>query len=70
MVSYNDFESLVIVLVFGVFGIVIAMIVNTLNTRGIIIDEFLTGSVTITDLIVGIIILFLVIGVIVAVVKK
>lgn len=70
MVSYDDFESLIIVLIFGVLGIIVAMIVNTLNTSGTVINEFVTGTITITDLIAGIIILFLIIGVVIAAVKR
>ena len=70
MVSASDFDTLVIVLVFGVIGVIVAMLCRTLYVREIILDEFITGTITITEFMTGVIILFLVIGVVVAAVKK
>lgn len=70
MVSTDDFDTLLIVLLFGVLGIVIAMIFNAMNTAGVVVDEFVTGSVSITDLMAGTIVFFLIIGVVVAALKK
>ena len=70
MVSASDFDTLVIVLVFGVIGVIVAMLARTMYVREVILDEFITGSITITDFMAGVIILFLVIGVVVAAVKK
>ena len=71
MVSYHDFEALLIVVVFGVLGIVLAMILKTLYDRGIVINEFITGgSITISSVMALIIIFSLAIGIIVAGMKK
>ena len=70
MVSYKDFETLIIILVCGVLGIVNAMIFNTMNTEGIIIDSFVSGNITILDIMTYTIILWLLVGIIIAAVKK
>jgi len=70
MVSYRDFEALLIIAVMGVLGIVNAMIFWTLNSRGILINEFISGTVTITDLMAVTIVFWLVVGVVIAAVKK
>ena len=70
MVAYKDFEALVIILVCGVLGIVNAMIFNTMNTEGIIIDSFVSGNITILDIMTYTIILWLLVGIIIAAVKK
>lgn len=58
-----------IVFVFGMVGIIIAFMLEELNTRGILIDAYMVGSIIITDLMVIVIILFLLIGVVVAVLR-
>lgn len=70
MVSYKDFEALVIVLIFGVLGVICAMIIYELDARGILIDEFITSSITVTDLQAFVIIVWLIVGVLVAAIKS
>lgn len=69
LVSVDDFDALVIILVCGVIGIANAMIFDTLNTRGIGVDQIVTANFTITSLMSIVIVLWLFIGVIVAAVK-
>ena len=70
MVSWEDFEVVPIILICGVIGIINAMIFHTLNDEGIIIDEFITGSITITNLMALVIVIWLIVGIIIAAVKK
>lgn len=70
MVSYDDFEALVIVLIFGVLGLVLSMIVKNLYDSGTVVDEFITGTITITEVQAGIIVLFLIFGIVLSAVKK
>lgn len=65
----RDSESFMIVFVFGMVGVIIAFILEQLDTRGILIDAFITGSIIITDLMVVVIMLFLLIGVVLAVLR-
>ena len=53
----------------GVVGAVIAAILNVLNDAGILIDEFITGNITMPELMAIVIIIFVLVGVILAVVK-
>ena len=69
-IDYRDFEWMLIVIVFGILGIVVAMIVKTLNDQSILVPEYLTGSITITQLMAGIIILFIIGGIVIAATKK
>ena len=69
-INYEDFEWMLIVIVFGILGIVVAMIIYNLNVQGILVPEFLTGSITITQVMAGIIILFIIGGIVVAAIKK
>jgi len=43
-IRYEEFEPLLIVLAFGVLGVVMAMIIKTLYDDGIIIPAYLTGT--------------------------
>ena len=70
MIDYKDFETLIIIVVFAVIGIIMSMFLKTLYDRGIIIDEFVSETITITEIMAIVIILFLVVGVIVAATKK
>lgn len=67
MVSFSDMKTTLIIVVCGVLGVVNAMVFKTLNDKGILISEFLTGTITITVLMAFTIIVWLFIGVIVAV---
>lgn len=61
----SRFKPIVPIFGCGMLGIIQAMILFEMNTRGILIDEFITGSITITDLMVGVVIIWLLIGVII-----
>lgn len=53
----------------GFAGIIMAAIEYTLYEKGIVIDEFVTGTVTIADLMALTIITWLIVGVIMAVAR-
>jgi len=69
-ISYRDFEPLLLVLVFGLLGFVMSMIVKTLYDNGIIIQEYLTGSITLVQVQVGCIVLFLILGIVVVATRQ
>ncbi len=52
------------------FGIIIAAVLYEMNSRGIVIDELITGSILITDVMVVVVVLFMLLGGILAVVSK
>ena len=57
---------------FGVtcFGILLSAIFYEMNTRGILIDELVTGSITITDVMALVILCFMLLGGIIAVLTR
>jgi len=59
-------RAFAITLLCGIIGVIIAIIIQMLNTQGIIIDEFLTGTITLRELQAIIIILWLLMGVVVS----
>lgn len=70
MVTYRDFETLIIPLIMGVLGIINAMIFKTLYDEGIIIDAFIAGTITITDLMTFVVVVWFVMGILITAVKK
>jgi len=58
----------VMLMFFG--GIIIAFIEYALYTNGILIDEYVTGTITIGDVMAVTIIMFALIGVVIAVAKS
>ncbi len=70
MVSLSDFNTVVIILVCGVLGLVNALILNNLYENGILIQEFVSGSITIETLMTLVIIVWLMVGIILAAFKK
>lgn len=70
MVSINDMEAFIIPLVMGVIGIIMAMILKTLYDDGIIIDEAIAGTITITDLMTIVVVIWLIGGILIAAFKK
>lgn len=66
----RDVRVGVVTMAIGFSGIIVAAIMNILNTNGILIDEFITGSVTITDLMSVTIIIFLIAAVVFAVASR
>ena len=53
----------------GMIGVILSMITYEMNTRGLLIDEYITGTILITDVMAVIIIMFLLIGVLIAMLK-
>ncbi len=70
MVSLSDFNTVVIILVCGVLGLVNALIINNLYENGILIQEFVSGSITIETLMTLVIVVWLMVGIILAAFKK
>ena len=70
MVTAKDFETLIIVVVVGIIGIGLAMLIGELHTQQIIVHEAIGESVTLQQLQTFIIAIFLLLGVLVAAVKK
>lgn len=62
----DDFRAMMIVFITGCLGVIVAFIEYTMDNRGILLDEVVTGTVTISNLMAGTIILFLLIGAIAA----
>jgi len=54
----------------GAVGIVVAMICQALYDRGIIIDELISGSISITDLQFFVVLVFILVGVIIGAIKR
>lgn len=65
----RDVQSAVVVVLFGVGGILTAGFEKALYDKGVLIDEFITGTISLPDLMTITIILWLLVGVIVAVMK-
>lgn len=57
-------KSLVILLGFGVFGIVLSGLVGYLYDQGVVIDEIATASTPIAEIQAAIIIFFLAVGIV------
>lgn len=51
-------------------GIMIAYIIDTLNSRGILVDEIVSGSITVTDLMIVVILVFMLAGVLMGVRRR
>ena len=66
----RDFRSVMMVVAFGCIGIIFAAIEQILYVQGTIIDEFIAGSIAITDLMAITIIIWLLVGVILAAVRS
>ncbi len=49
---------------FGVssFGIILAAILYEMDSRGLVVDELVTGSILITDVMAVVVILFMILG--------
>jgi len=66
----SDMQAVLAIMGCGFVGVIFAAILKILNDQGTMIDEFITGTITITDLMAIVIIIFLLVGVIIAVVKR
>jgi len=54
----------------GLLGVIFAIMVGILNSAGIIIDEFITGTITIRELQAVIVIIWVIFGIGVSAVKN
>jgi len=66
----EDVKTGIIVIMFGMAGIVTAGIEQSLYTRGILIDEYITGTIAIADLMTITILLWILFGIVIAVLKR
>lgn len=66
----KDVVSALVVMLFGLGGIITAGLEEALYDKGILIDEFITGTITIADLMTITVILWILVGMIVAVMKR
>lgn len=66
----SDVNRALIIMVMGAMGIIFAAVTKHLNDSGILIDEFITGSITITDVMTVIILVFFSCGVILAALRR
>lgn len=60
----------VIVIGMTCLGIIVAYIFEVLNTRGILVDEMVTGSIVITDLMIVVIFMFSLVGIILGATRR
>ena len=59
-------STALIIFGFGGLGTIMALVVEQLYVQGIVVDEMVTGTITITDVMVAIILLFMLTGVVIA----
>ena len=70
MVDFSDFETLIIPLIFGILGICNAMIIKVLCDENIIVNEIITGTIILSDLMTIVVVLWFIVGVVLAAVKR
>ena len=61
---------MLVMVVSAIMGVISAMIVNTMYVRGQIIDELITGTITISDLMFVVFFAWLLMGIIIGVLKS
>lgn len=66
----RDYETPFIVVICSVIGIVLSQIIRTLYNAGVVLDEFITDSITITDVMLVVVILWFIIGVIISILRR
>ena len=67
----REFQMMLIVVVCAIMGVVSAMIVNTMYTRGQIIDELLAETtITISDLMFVVFFMWVLMGIIIGVLTR
>jgi H+/Cl- antiporter ClcA len=66
----KEYEMMSIIIVCAILGVIMAGITNILYTNGTFIDEVITNTVTIEDIMFLEIFLFILVGVIIGVMKK
>lgn len=69
MVS-KDLEAGIVIMLCGFAGIIMAAIEYVMYEQGLIIDEFITGSITLPDVMALTIILWIIAGILVGLVRK
>lgn len=65
----KPFDKFAITFICGMVGVVLAFILYGLYTNGVIIDEYVTGSITIEEVMAFTIIVWTIIGVVIAAIK-
>lgn len=66
----TEFKSFLLVPVCAGIGVAIAMILEVLNDKGLLIDEYITGSVTLADLQTIVIVIFLLFGIMIGMFRR
>jgi len=66
----KEFNMMLIVVVCAMLGIISAVIVNLLYTNGIIIDELITNTISINDVMFSIFFAWIVMGIIIGVFRN
>jgi len=62
----NPFDKFAVVFICGMIGIILAFILYILNLNGVVIDEYVSESLTIEELMAIAIIIWTIIGVVIA----
>jgi len=63
----GEFKKFAIVFICGMIGIGLAFVLYLLNAEGILVDEYITGSITIENIMSITIIIWTLIGVVISV---
>ncbi|MHA1829061.1 MAG: hypothetical protein ACTSX6_10500 [Candidatus Heimdallarchaeaceae archaeon] len=66
----RDLASMVIIIISGCLGVLFAGILKALYDKGILIDEMITGTITITDLMTVTVLIWLIVGVMIAILRR
>lgn len=68
----SDFKVALLALLVGLVGVLVAVLLGVMYANGVLIDEFVTGSetITLTDIQAAVIVLFMVIGGVVGLTAK
>lgn len=66
----RDFRMVALIVGCGLVGVLFAAIEQIMYEQGVIVDEFISGSIALPDLMAITIIIFLLVGVILAAVKS
>ena len=66
----EDISSALVVILFGLGGIITAGLEETLYNRGVMIDEFISGTISIADLMAITILIWILLGIVIAVIKR
>jgi len=66
----DDYKAFMTILGFGMLGVIFAGILKALYDNGIVVDEMITGSITITDLMTFLVLVWTIIGVMIALLRR